>query len=45
MKASDLITVWSAPDYVRQGLSEALGGKAISVASSRAYGCSIKYKA
>lgn len=35
----------SATNYVRQGLNEALGGKPISVASSRAYGCSIKYKA
>ena len=35
----------TATNYVRQGLGEALGGKAISVASSRAYGCSIKYKA
>lgn len=35
----------TATNYVRQGLNEALAGKAISVASSRAYGCSIKYKA
>ena len=35
----------TATNYVRQGLNEALGGKAISVATSRAYGCSIKYKA
>ena len=34
----------TATNYVRQGLSEALGGKTLSVASSRAYGCSIKYK-
>ena len=34
----------SATNYVRQGLNEALAGKAISVATSRAYGCSIKYK-
>ena len=34
----------TATNYVRQGLSEALGGKTISVASSRAYGCSVKYK-
>jgi peroxiredoxin len=34
----------SATNYVRQGLNEALGGKALSVATSRAYGCSIKYK-
>ena len=34
----------TATNYVRQGLGEALGGKTLSVASSRAYGCSIKYK-
>ena len=34
----------AATNYVRQALGEALGGKAISVTSSRAYGCSIKYK-
>jgi peroxiredoxin len=37
--------IQSATNYVRQGLNEALGGKALSVATSRAYGCSIKYKA
>jgi hypothetical protein len=35
----------TATNYVRQGLNEAMGGKAISTASTRAYGCSIKYKA
>lgn len=35
----------TATNYVRQGLTEALGGKAVSVAVSRAYGCSVKYKA
>jgi peroxiredoxin len=35
----------SATNYVRQGLNEALGGKPVSVASSRAYGCAVKYKA
>ena len=35
----------TANNYVRQGLNEALSGKAITLASSRAYGCSIKYKA
>ena len=34
----------TATNYVRQGLNESLGGKAISVASTRAYGCSVKYK-
>jgi peroxiredoxin len=34
----------TATNYVRQGLGEALGGKPLSVATSRAYGCSVKYK-
>jgi peroxiredoxin len=32
-----------AVNYVRQGLAEALAGKPISLASTRPYGCSIKY--
>ncbi len=35
----------TATNYVRQGLTEALGGKPLSMASSRAYGCTVKYKA
>ena len=34
----------TATNYVRQGLNEALSGKAISTSSTRAYGCSVKYK-
>ena len=34
----------TATNYIRQGLSEALAGKAITMASSRPYGCSVKYK-
>jgi peroxiredoxin len=34
----------TATNYVRQGLNEALAGKAISMASTRPYGCSVKYK-
>ena len=33
-----------AVNYVRQGLSEALAGKPLSAATTRPYGCSIKYK-
>jgi AhpC/TSA family len=33
-----------ATNYIRQGLTEALGGKAISASSTRPYGCFIKYK-
>ena len=34
----------TATNYIRQGLNEALAGKAISKSSTRAYGCSVKYK-
>lgn len=40
-RASD---IKSATNYVRQGLNEALAGKAISTATAQPYGCSIKYK-
>jgi hypothetical protein len=33
-----------AVNYVRQGLNEALAGKPLSMAATRPYGCSIKYK-
>ncbi|WP_225782576.1 thioredoxin family protein [Xenophilus sp. Marseille-Q4582] len=33
-----------ATNYVNQALGEALGGKPISAASTKAYGCTIKYK-
>ena len=34
----------TATNYVRQGLSEALAGKPLSQATTRPYGCSVKYK-
>lgn len=34
----------TATNYVNQALGEAFGGKAISAASTKAYGCSVKYK-
>jgi peroxiredoxin len=33
-----------ATNYIRQGLGELLAGKPVSVPTSQAYGCSIKYK-
>jgi peroxiredoxin len=36
--------IQTATNYVRQGLTELLAGQTVSVATSRAYGCSIKYK-
>ena len=34
----------TASNYIRQGLSEALGAKPISMANTKPYGCSVKYK-
>ena len=36
--------IQKATNHVRQGLTELLAGQPVSVASSQAYGCSIKYK-
>jgi hypothetical protein len=33
-----------ATNHVRQGLTELLAGQPVSVATSQAYGCSVKYK-
>ncbi len=40
-RESDIKT---ATNYVRQGLNEALAGKPLTSASTRPYGCSVKYK-
>ena len=32
-----------AKSYVRAALDEAMAGKAVTVASTKAYGCSVKY--
>jgi peroxiredoxin len=34
----------TATNYLRQGLNESLAGKPVSTASTRPYGCSVKYK-
>ena len=34
----------TATNYIRQGLNQALAGKAIVTSSTRPYGCSVKYK-
>ena len=36
--------IGKATNYVNQALGEALGGRPISMATTRAYGCSVKYK-
>jgi len=42
--SSDPADIKKAVNYVRQGLDEALAGKPLSAATTRPYGCSIKYK-
>ena len=42
--SSSLADIPKAVNYVRQGLAEAAAGKPISAATTRPYGCSIKYK-
>jgi hypothetical protein len=42
--SSNPADIQRAVNYVRQAIAEATAGKPISVASTRPYGCSIKYK-
>jgi peroxiredoxin len=42
--SSNMDDIKAAVNYVRQGLDETLSGKPISAATTRPYGCSIKYK-
>jgi len=42
--SSDPADIRKAVNYVKQGVAEALSGKPISAATTRPYGCSIKYK-
>jgi hypothetical protein len=42
--SSDPADIRKAVNYVRQGLDEAVAGKPLSAATTRPYGCSIKYK-
>jgi hypothetical protein len=40
---TDTADISGAKNYVQQALEEATAGKAVSVASTRPYGCSVKY--
>ena len=42
--SADRADIAKAVNYVRQGIAEAAAGKPISAATTRPYGCSIKYK-
>jgi hypothetical protein len=42
--SADRADIAKAVNYVRQGIAEATAGKPISAATTRPYGCSIKYK-
>jgi peroxiredoxin len=41
---TDVSDIAGAKNYVAQALQEAMAGKPVSVATSRPYGCSVKYK-
>ncbi len=41
--STDPADVATASNYVQQALNEAMGGKRVSVAETRSYGCSVKY--
>ncbi len=41
---TDVSDISGAKNYVSQELQEAMAGKPVSVATSRPYGCSVKYK-
>lgn len=42
--SSNAADIPKATNYVRQALAESLAGKPVSAATTRPYGCSIKYK-
>jgi len=42
--SSNPADIQRATNYVKQGLAEALAGKQITAATTRPYGCSVKYK-
>ncbi|MBY0359179.1 MAG: thioredoxin family protein [Candidatus Obscuribacterales bacterium] len=42
--SADIVDVKSAVNYVNQALDEALANKPVSTASTKAYGCSVKYQ-
>ena len=42
--SANVADIAKATNYVKAGLSEALAGKPLTAASTRPYGCSIKYK-
>ena len=44
MPSAEPADIKTATNYVNQALGEAFGGKPVSAAATRAYGCSIKYK-
>jgi peroxiredoxin len=41
---TDVADIKGATNYVRQALNEAISGKKVSVPTTKAYGCSIKYQ-
>lgn len=43
VKSSDSDDIASAENYVSRALDEAMGGKPVTTASTKSYGCSVKY--
>jgi hypothetical protein len=41
---TDVADIAGAKNYVVQALQEAMAGRPVTVATSRPYGCSVKYK-
>jgi hypothetical protein len=41
---TDVSDIAGAKNYVVQALQEAMAGKPVTVATSRPYGCAVKYK-
>ena len=42
--STNLVDVPGAKNYVRSALDEAMAGKAVKIAQTQSYGCSVKYK-
>jgi peroxiredoxin len=43
IKSADVADIAKAENYVKAGLDEAMAGKPVKTANSKAYGCSVKY--
>ena len=44
VKSTDVADIPNATNYIQAGLTEAMSGKELTTAETKAYGCSVKYK-